>query len=124
MVWEFISSLITGFGETILHTAPYLIAIGLLCAGLSRRFACNRDLPWWRSPDLATDLEAVHGSESPCACAKIAANERHSSDVHLLSSISTLARSRRTRPNEGLWIQRLGEGSEIALSVDGARCAA
>jgi sterol desaturase/sphingolipid hydroxylase (fatty acid hydroxylase superfamily) len=56
MVWEFISALITGFGETILHTAPYLVAIGLLSAILSRRFACNRDLPWWRSPDLATDL--------------------------------------------------------------------
>jgi sterol desaturase/sphingolipid hydroxylase (fatty acid hydroxylase superfamily) len=56
MVWEFISALITGFGETILHTAPYLVAIGLLSAALSRRFACNRDVPWWRSPDLVTDL--------------------------------------------------------------------
>ena len=56
MIWEFVSSLITGFGETILHTAPYLVAIGLLSAILSRRFACNSDVPWWRSPDLATDL--------------------------------------------------------------------
>src|ERR1700724_1976499 len=56
MVWDFINALITGFGETILHTAPYLVAIGLLSAILSRHFACNRDMPWWRSPDLVTDL--------------------------------------------------------------------
>jgi sterol desaturase/sphingolipid hydroxylase (fatty acid hydroxylase superfamily) len=56
MVSEFITALITGFGETIIHTAPYLIAIGLLSAVLSRRFACNPELPWWRSSELATDL--------------------------------------------------------------------
>src|SRR5262249_3453562 len=56
MLWDFITALITGFGITIIPTAPYLIVIGVLSALLSRRFACNPDLPWWRSSDLATDL--------------------------------------------------------------------
>src|ERR1043166_5933515 len=56
MLWEFLAALITGFGETIIHTLPYLAVIGLLSAVLSRRFACNRDVAWWRSPELATDL--------------------------------------------------------------------
>jgi sterol desaturase/sphingolipid hydroxylase (fatty acid hydroxylase superfamily) len=56
MLWEFISALITGFGQTIIATLPYLVVIGLLSAVLSTRFACNQDRPWWRSRDLATDL--------------------------------------------------------------------
>src|SRR5712691_6363185 len=56
MVWDFIAALITGFGDTIIATAPYLVAIGLLTSVLTARFACNKDGPWWRSRDLVTDL--------------------------------------------------------------------
>src|SRR5262249_57350937 len=44
------------FGETLLKLAPYVIAAGLVFPILSSRFACNPAKPWWRSPDLATDL--------------------------------------------------------------------
>jgi len=56
MLLEFIASLITGFGETIIATAPYLIVMGIVSALLFPRFACNRSRPWWKSPDLVTDL--------------------------------------------------------------------
>jgi sterol desaturase/sphingolipid hydroxylase (fatty acid hydroxylase superfamily) len=56
MLWDFLVALIDGFGQTIIATAPYLIVIGLLSAILSRRYACNPDVPWWRSRDLITDL--------------------------------------------------------------------
>ena len=56
MLWEFIVSLLYGFGETVMKTFPYMAVIGLICGLLSWRYACDKSRPWWRSPDLVTDL--------------------------------------------------------------------
>ena len=56
MIWELIASILGQFGETLLKLAPYVIAAGVIFPVLSWRFACNPAKPWWRSPDLVTDL--------------------------------------------------------------------
>ena len=56
MIWELVASILAQFGETLLKLAPYVIVAGVIFPMLSSRFACNAAKPWWRSPDLITDL--------------------------------------------------------------------
>jgi sterol desaturase/sphingolipid hydroxylase (fatty acid hydroxylase superfamily) len=56
MVGPLIASILVAFGETLIKLSPYVLAAAIVFPILSWRFACNPTRPWWRSPDLVTDL--------------------------------------------------------------------
>lgn len=56
MPWELINAIIVQIGMTFGFILPYLIPAVVLLSILSWRFACNQAPPWWRSPELATNL--------------------------------------------------------------------
>src|SRR5438067_563114 len=53
---EFLIALLSSFGETLIRVSPYVIVSALVFPILSCFFACNPNKPWWRNPDVATDL--------------------------------------------------------------------
>src|SRR5690349_299310 len=55
-MFQELSALIQGLGETLLKIAPVSIALGAAFAVLSFFWACNPGRPWWRKRDLVTDL--------------------------------------------------------------------
>jgi sterol desaturase/sphingolipid hydroxylase (fatty acid hydroxylase superfamily) len=56
MSWALINAIAAQIGVTFGFILPYLIPAVALLSILSARFPCNQAPPWWRSPELATNL--------------------------------------------------------------------
>jgi len=56
MLSENLAAIVEAVGETLIKVAPYLAVAAIVFTVLSSRFACNPGRPWWRSPELVTDL--------------------------------------------------------------------
>jgi len=56
MSWGLVNAIVAQIGVTFAHLLPYLVAAGAVFPILSFRYACNKASPWWRSPELLTDL--------------------------------------------------------------------
>src|SRR5262249_44994569 len=56
MLWELTVEVFSAFGDTLIKLSPYVIGSAVLFSALTARFACNHGMPWWKSPDLVTDL--------------------------------------------------------------------
>jgi sterol desaturase/sphingolipid hydroxylase (fatty acid hydroxylase superfamily) len=55
-MFEELSAAIHNVGETLIRSLPTSIALATAFTILTFFFACNPGRPWWRKPDLLTDL--------------------------------------------------------------------